>query len=96
MSASQGAWLEALLPQLRQQVSSSDEFKMLLHQAAGSMRIVEELLNRVGLLLDSEECCQELANRCECRSCLQVVSVHLQNHEVIERHVSGFSTEQVC
>lgn len=65
--------MEALLAQLRQEVSG-DEFKMLLHHTAGqlafsehswasAMRLVEEILNHVGLLVDSDGFCQELAQR---------------------------------
>jgi hypothetical protein len=69
--------MEGLLALLRQAVSlSGDEFKMLLHQTAGqlafaehswakSMRLDEEILSQVGLLLESEEFCQELASRWE-------------------------------
>lgn len=55
--------MEALVSQLKQTVSSSSEFKMLLAGASGSMKLDEELLNDVDLLLDSEEFCQELASR---------------------------------
>jgi hypothetical protein len=69
--------MEAFFAELRQAVSlSGDEFRMLLHHTAGqlafaehswakSMRLDEEILSQVGLLLESEEFCQELACRCE-------------------------------
>lgn len=70
--------MEALLAQLREEVSAlpGNELVMLLHNTAGqlavtepswarSTKLLDELLNHAGLLVESDGFCQELAHRYE-------------------------------